>query len=326
MTKAGIKVLLTGGAGFIGSHILEKLLQNHQIIEIRVLDNLETGTIDNISTLITNPIVQFIEGDIRNYDLCLDICSGIDVVCHQAALGSVPRSIKDPLSTFNTNVSGFSNMLTAAVESGVPRFVYASSSSVYGDLVESPKKEHKTGSVLSPYASSKRMNEIMAEGFSAAYGVETIGFRYFNVFGSRQNPTGPYAAVIPLFINAALGNTSPVINGDGSISRDFTPVESVVFMNEMAIMGNNNSQKLSSVYNVACGKTTSLNELWQLIREVTKCTQPPIYGPNRKGDILFSLADITNSVADFKFVPPNNLLPFLAKTIEYYQSNLSRVS
>lgn len=296
-----MKILLTGGAGFIGSHILETLLQNKNLQKIRVLDNLSTGNIDNISPFFSDPRVEFTEGDIRSRETCASAVKEMDMVCHQAALGSVPRSIREPLNTHDNNVNGFVNILNAAREEGIKKLVYASSSSVYGDAAYQPKTEDRIGKPLSPYAVSKQTDELYAEVFAKCYGMRIAGFRYFNVFGTRQNPNGPYAAVIPLFIRHALANTSPLINGDGSITRDFTFVENVVKANLNAL-GDAATFDGHQVFNIACGETTNLNELWSKIKEITGSTAEAIKGPNRAGDILHSLADVSKAAAmiDYK--------------------------
>lgn len=289
-----MKVLVTGGAGFIGSHIVEALKMRKDVSEIRVLDNLSTGHYSNIEIFVDNNKVKFIEGDIRNVDTCVEAVEGVDIVCHQAALGSVPRSIQDPITSHEVNVNGFLNILNAARLAGVKKMVYASSSSVYGDLNESPKVEERTGKLLSPYAATKMANELYAEVFAKSYGMQICGFRYFNVFGPRQDPNGPYAAVIPLFFKAALENKAPNINGDGTITRDFTYIDNVVKIN-LAGMFSFNVPGTHEVFNVACGETTSLNDLWKYIAEQCNSKAEPHYGPPRKGDILHSLADVSKA-------------------------------
>lgn len=288
-----MKLLLTGGAGFIGSHILEAAVKDARIEKIRVLDNLSSGFLKNIEPFIKDTKVEFVEGDIRNRDTCDKVMKGITAICHQAAMGSVPRSIKTPELTHDNNVTGFINILTAARDAGISRVVYASSSSVYGDANYQPKVEDKIGKPLSPYAVSKYANELYAEVFARNYNMTLAGFRYFNVFGPRQDPNGPYAAVIPLFFKCALEGTSPTINGDGSITRDFTFVENVVKANINSLFTQNWSGH--EVFNIACGSTTTLTELWQMIKEITGCHSEANYGPNRSGDIVHSLADITKA-------------------------------
>jgi UDP-N-acetylglucosamine 4-epimerase len=314
-----MKILITGGAGFIGSNLVESLLQNNKISLVRVLDNFATGHKKNIEEFFSNPKFELMEGDIRNIDDCLLACKGIDAISHQAALGSVPRSIADPLTSHQVNVNGFINMLEAARANNIKRIVYASSSSVYGDLKESPKVETKLGKVLSPYAATKMTNELYAEAYAKNYGMTICGFRYFNVFGPKQDPNGPYAAVIPLFIKAALTNTAPLINGDGTITRDFTPVTNVIQMNTNGIMLPLEQNK-HFVFNVACGQTTDLNTLWNMIKDITNAKSNPEYGPNRKGDILFSLADIDYAILIINYIPDTNLKNQMISTIEDYKS------
>ena len=262
-----MKILVTGGAGFIGSNLVEHLLGLETVTGVRVLDNLATGSLKNFEGFSNHPKLQFIEGDIRDYETCLRACSGMDLVSHQAALGSVPRSINDPLTTNAVNITGTLNVFTAAKENGVRRVVYAASSSTYGDHPGLPKVEDKIGNPLSPYAVTKYVNELYARVYSSIYGLELIGLRYFNVFGPRQNPAGPYAAVIPLFINAVLNNEPPKINGDGEHSRDFTFVANAVQANVRALF-TNNKEAVNTVYNIAFGERTTLNELFQGIKEI----------------------------------------------------------
>lgn len=314
-----MKILITGGAGFIGSNLVESLLQNEKISLVRVLDNFATGHKKNIEEFFSNPKFELIEGDIRNIDDCLLACKNIDAISHQAALGSVPRSINDPLTSHNVNVNGFINMLEAARVNNIKRMVYASSSSVYGDLKESPKVESRVGKVLSPYAATKMTNELYAEAYAKNYGITICGFRYFNVFGPKQDPEGPYAAVIPLFIKAALTNTSPLINGDGSITRDFTPVTNVIQMNTNGMLLPLELNK-HFVFNVACGQTTDLNTLWNMIKEITNAKSNPEYGPNRKGDILFSLADIDFGKKMLNYEADSDLKKQMTSTIYDYKT------
>jgi UDP-N-acetylglucosamine 4-epimerase len=309
-----MRILVTGGAGFIGSNLVEFLLNDSRVSFVRVLDNLATGHLMNIQEYLKNPKFEFVEGDIRNLETCISACNGIDGISHQAALGSVPRSIQDPLTSHEVNVNGFVNMLEAARINNIKRFVYASSSSVYGDLQMSPKVEHTVGKVLSPYAATKMTNELYAEAYARNYEMTICGFRYFNVFGPKQDPEGPYAAVIPLFIKSALNNISPTINGDGTITRDFTPVSNVVQINSSALLSDINPST-HYVFNVACGQATSLNELWAMIKLITKTSVEPVYGPNRKGDILFSLADIGFASKVLKYFPDNRIKDNLETTI-----------
>ena len=309
-----MKILVTGGAGFIGSNLVEALLKRSDVELVRVLDNLATGHLSNIQEFMGLPNFEFMEGDIRNIDDCMKACEGIDAVSHQAALGSVPRSIADPINSHNVNVNGFLNMLEAVRAKGIKRFVYASSSSVYGDLNESPKVETRVGKVLSPYAATKMTNELYAEAYAKNYNLTVAGFRYFNVFGPKQDPDGPYAAVIPLFMKAAKTNVPPTINGDGSITRDFTPVVNVVNMNILGLTGNLEGSK-HYVFNVACGATTDLLSIWNMIKEITGSVVDPIFGAVRNGDILFSLADVSHAKEVLGYEPDGDLhkaLKFLA--------------
>jgi UDP-N-acetylglucosamine 4-epimerase len=315
-----MNILVTGGAGFIGSNLADALMQDERVSLVRVLDNLATGFEDNIQHHFDHPKFQFFPGDIRNPEDCLEACKGIDAISHQAALGSVPRSIADPLTSHDVNVTGFINILDAARQSGIKRMVYASSSSVYGDLADSPKVEHRLGKVLSPYASTKLSNEIYAESWSRVYDMQLIGFRYFNVFGPRQNPDGPYAAVIPLFIKSALNNISPTINGDGSITRDFTPVENVVQVNVNGLLSPLEGN-FHWVVNVACGRTTNLLQLWKMIAQACGSEQEPTFGPLRKGDVLQSLADVGNAKKLLHYEPETALDNAIEKTVNWYKEN-----
>lgn len=315
-----MKVLVTGGAGFIGSHIVEALLKRKENIEeIRVFDNLSTGHYSNIAEFVDGEKVKFINEDLRSPESCYNAVNGTDVVCHQAALGSVPRSIQDPMTSHDVNVNGFLNILNAVRTSGVTKMVYASSSSVYGDLNESPKVESRTGNLLSPYAANKMTNELYAEVFAKNYGIQISGFRYFNVFGSRQDPNGAYAAVIPLFFKAALEGVSPKINGDGTITRDFTYISNVVKANLAAMFEFENMGR-HQVFNIACGETTSLTKLWELITGISGIDIKPAYGPLRKGDILHSLADVSDAV---NYLNYNNLVTVregLKLAFDWYKS------
>jgi UDP-N-acetylglucosamine 4-epimerase len=293
-------------------------LKDERISWVRVLDNLATGHLRNLVEFNSNPKFQFIEGDIRNPEDCNKACEGIEAISHQAALGSVPRSINDPLTSHDINVNGFLNILEAARKNNIKRIVYASSSSVYGDLTDSPKVENRVGKVLSPYAATKLANEFYAEAYAQNYNMTLIGFRYFNVFGPKQDPDGPYAAVIPLFVKAALNHESPLINGDGTITRDFTPVENVVQININGLTLPLEYVK-HEVVNVACGNTTSLNELWQMIKTITNATSDATHGPYRKGDILFSQADITKAKELLAYKEQLNITESLKNTIDWYK-------
>lgn len=315
------KILITGGAGFIGSNLCEYFLANDN--EVVCLDNFSTGHRHNIEEFINNPNFTLIEGDIRNLADCQRGVAGVDYVLHEAALGSVPRSLKDPIITNEVNISGFLNMLVASRDAGVKRFVYAASSSTYGDSEALPKVEEVIGKPLSPYAITKYVNELYAEIFSKTYGIETIGLRYFNVFGRRQDPNGAYAAVIPLFVKKLMNHESPVINGDGMYSRDFTYIDNVVQMNELALL-TENKDAINTVYNTAVGDRTTLNELVNLLRKYLSVYDPAIanikaqYGPNRDGDIPHSLASIQKAVTFLGYNPLYNFHKGLEKAVSWY--------
>lgn len=314
------KFLVTGGAGFIGSHLVTYLLKN-EANEVRVLDNLSTGSKINLKEFENNTAFKFILGDITDYQTCFDACKDIDGVFHNAALGSVSRSMQDPMATNQANVSGFVNILFAAKNQNVKRVVYASSSSVYGDDKSTEKQEHITGNLLSPYAVSKKTDELYADVFSRSYGMQIIGLRYFNVFGPRQNPDGAYAAVIPIFISHLLKGTIPSIFGDGSTSRDFTYVNNVVYANVLAY-STTNPEAINQVYNVAYGASTSLNQLFELIKTHLNSSLNPEYKPERKGDIKNSLANITKAKQLLGYEPLVNLEQGMALTIDWYKNNL----
>ncbi|MBC9934339.1 SDR family oxidoreductase [Chitinophaga qingshengii] len=284
--------LVTGGAGFIGSNIVEYLLK-YGAAKVRVLDNFSTGSRENIAPFLDNKAFELLEGDIRNADICRQALEGMDYVTHQAALGSVPRSINDPVTTNEVNISGFLNILVAARDAKVKRMVYAASSSTYGDHPGLPKVEDLIGNPLSPYAVTKYVNELYASVFSRVYDFHPVGLRYFNVFGPRQNPKGAYAAVIPLFIDAALQKKAPVINGDGETSRDFTFVENAVQANIKALLAQNINT--AEIINIAFGERTTLNQLWQMVSGCAKINIAPEYGTERKGDVKHSLADISKA-------------------------------
>lgn len=318
-------MLVTGGAGFIGSSICHDLLERGN--EVVCLDNFATGKRENISDLKGNPKFRLIEGDIRDIDTCHKAVKGIDVVLHQAALGSVPRSIADPATTNAVNINGFLNMLIATRDAGIQRFVYASSSSVYGDSPELPKVEERTGKVLSPYAITKMVNEEYARVFGSLYGMETIGLRYFNVFGRRQDPNGPYAAVIPKFTMAFMKYESPVINGDGSNSRDFTYIDNVVLANNLAATAENPAA-INQAYNVACGDSVNLNEMTSMLRgylaekDSKIADVNPLHGPNRPGDIPHSMASIGKAVSLLGYNPVVRFSEGLQRAVEWYVDNL----
>ena len=311
--------LVTGGAGFIGSNLVSYLLHNGAK-EVRVLDNLSTGSKDNVKEFEKNPSFQFILGDITNYQACFEACYQVDGVFHNAALGSVSRSLEDPIATNHANVTGFVTMLTAAKNQQVKRFIYASSSSVYGDDMSAEKQEHITGNLLSPYAVSKKTNELYAAIFHKSYNIEIIGLRYFNVFGPKQNPNGQYAAVIPIFIAHVLNNKTPFIFGDGTTSRDFTYIDNVVYANVLA-MTTKNPDAINEVYNVAYGSSSSLNTLFELIKKQLHSTIPAIYKPERKGDIKNSLANINKAKNRLEYEPLINIEQGLKLAIDWYKNN-----
>jgi UDP-N-acetylglucosamine/UDP-N-acetylgalactosamine 4-epimerase len=312
--------LITGGAGFIGSNLVEYLLK-YQAGKVVVLDNLATGFSENLKDFLQHPDFQFIEGDIRDLETCQRACAGIDIVLHQAALGSVPRSIKDPITTNQVNIDGFVNMLVAARDQKARRFVYAASSSTYGDSQNLPKVEHIIGNPLSPYAVTKYVNELYANVFARTYQMEIIGLRYFNVFGPRQSPKGAYAAVIPLFMQAVLGGNAPTINGDGETTRDFTFVENVVQINLLAAL-TENPEAINQVYNVAVGDRTSLNQMYHILREAVDSDLQPIYGPFRQGDIRDSLADISKAQNLLGYNPQIRIKQGLEITLSWFRENI----
>lgn len=315
-----MRVLITGGAGFIGSHLAEHLLQHPRITSVRVLDNLATGLAKNIEPFLQDARFEFFEGDIRNYETCLQACESMDLVSHQAALGSVPRSIKDPLTTNEVNITGSLNVFTAAKEAGIKRVVYAASSSTYGDHKALPKKEDVTGNPLSPYAITKLVNELYARVYGELFGLELIGLRYFNIFGPRQRPDGPYAAVVPLFVNAVLNNEPPVINGDGKHSRDFTYVANAVQANSLALF-TQNPEAVNQVYNVACGEETSLSQLFGFLKEIAGSDLAPKHGPERKGDVKHSLADVSKAATLLGYNPSVTVKQGLKETFEWYRKH-----
>jgi UDP-N-acetylglucosamine 4-epimerase len=309
--------LITGGAGFIGSNLVSYLVQ-FEAARIVVLDNLSTGYIDNIKEFIDKKQIEFIQGDIRDVATCRSATHNIDYVLHQAALGSVPRSIDDPLTTNEVNVTGFLNVLQSAKDGNVDRMVYAASSSTYGDSPSLPKRENIIGNPLSPYAVTKYVNELYAEVFSRVYDFKTVGLRYFNVFGPRQNVNGPYAAVIPLFISKILKDESPVINGDGTTSRDFTFVSNVVQANIKALFAK--SLETHEVFNVACNEQTSLNELTASIANILNSQIKPTYAFERRGDVKHSLADISKAKEILNYNPDTFFKEGLIQTISYFKS------
>ena len=313
--------LVTGGAGFIGSHIAEYLLKNGAK-KVRVLDNMANGFQSNLDILKSYPAFEFVEGDIRNLQTCQQACNGIDYITHQAALGSVPRSIKEPQTTNDVNVGGFVNMLKASVDNNIKRFVYASSSSVFGDEPALPKKEDRIGNCLSPYAVSKRVNEMYAQVFADIYKIPVIGLRYFNIFGPRQDPEGPYAAVIPLFIKGIINKTPVYINGDGEQTRDFTFVENAVQANIKAILAEN-KEASNKIYNVAVGENFSVNAVYDVIKKYLNKEHTPTYREPRASDVKNSLADISLAKNLLNYQPTTKFEAGLVITIEYFKKNNS---
>lgn len=319
------KILITGGAGFIGSNLCEYFInKGHQVV---CLDNFATGHLHNLDSVIKHSNFTLIEGDIRNIEDCQKAVQGVNYVLHQAALGSVPRSLKDPITTNEVNVSGFLNMLVAARDAKVKRFIYAASSSTYGDSQGLPKVEDVIGKPLSPYAITKYVNELYADIFSKTYGIETIGLRYFNVFGRKQDPNGAYAAVIPLFVKQFMNLESPVINGDGNYSRDFTYIDNVIQMNELAML-TENPEAVNTVYNTAYGDRTTLTQLVQLLKDNLAQFNPKIaevevlHGPNRTGDIPHSLASIEKAKKNLGYNPKYSIEQGIKEAVSWYWENL----
>ena len=319
------QVLVTGGAGFIGSNLCENLLEHGN--KVTCMDNFLTGKKSNIAHLIGHGNFTLLEGDIRNPHDCNKATDGIEIVLHQAALGSVPRSINDPLTTNEININGFLNMLYSSKEQGVKRFVYAASSSTYGDSKELPKKEEIIGMPLSPYAVTKYVNELYAHVFSNLYGMETIGLRYFNVFGRKQDPNGAYAAAIPKFIKAFMNHESPKINGDGSQTRDFTYIDNVIQANHLA-GSTQNKDALNKVFNIACGDQSILLDLVENLRLLLSNFDSKIasvkitHGPERVGDVKHSLASIEKAQTLLNYQPTHNVSKGLNEAIEWYWNNL----
>ena len=319
------KILVTGGAGFIGSNLSEYLLASGAIVTC--LDNFATGHQHNIESFLDNKNYKMIEGDIRDLDTCREACEGQDFVLHQAALGSVPRSINDPITSNEVNVSGFLNMLVASKDQGIKRFIYAASSSTYGDSGTLPKVEEKIGKPLSPYAITKYVNELYADNFKRTYNLDTVGLRYFNVFGRRQDPNGAYAAVIPLFVKQLMNHESPVINGDGSYSRDFTYIDNVIQMNVLAITTKNKAA-LNQVYNTAVGDRTTLVKLVNYLKKHLAEFDENIsnislkHGPNRKGDIPHSLASVEKAKMLLKYQPTHPIEKGIQEAVLWYWKNL----
>ena len=321
------KILVTGGAGFIGSNLCESLLSDgHEVV---CLDNFATGHIENLLPLISAYPSKFklIVGDIRNLTDCQKAVDGVEYILHEAALGSVPRSIKDPITSNDVNVGGFLNMLVAARDAGVRRFVFAASSSTYGDSKSLPKVEDVIGKPLSPYAITKYVNELYADVFAKTYGLEYVGLRYFNVFGRRQDPNGAYAAVIPLFVKKFMSHEAPNINGDGEYSRDFTYIDNVIQMNKLALFSTN-QDAVNQIYNTAFGERTTLNMLVEYLKEflseydeeIKNIT--PTHGPNRAGDIPHSLASIDKAKRLLNYAPQFSMKQGLKEACKWYWENL----
>ncbi len=311
-------ILITGGAGFIGSNLAEALLADKRVGLVRVVDDLSNGFRRNIEAFMSHPRFEFVEGSVEDYDLCERACQGIDLIAHQAALGSVPRSIKNPLRTNTVNINGTLNVFTAAKEAGIRRVVFAASSSTYGDSAALPKREDVIGKPLSPYAVTKLVNELYADVYASLYDFNYIGLRYFNVFGPKQDPYGAYAAVIPLFAKAILNGERPTINGDGSFSRDFTYIDNVVQANVKALFTENEAA-LNHIYNVACGGRTTLLELFDALKEEAGVEMSPILGPERPGDIPHSHADIAKIRERLGYVPEVSVTEGIRKAFGWYR-------
>lgn len=314
------RVIVTGGAGFIGSNLTEKLLNDDRVEKVRAIDDLSNGYYSNIEEFEGHPKFEFVQADICNYASMLELTKGFHLVSHQAALGSVPRSIKDPMRSTQVNIDGTVNVLFAAVQNNISRVILACSSSTYGDSAELPKVEHRIGSPLSPYAITKLAVELYADVFKKTYGLDYVGLRYFNVFGPRQSPDNPYAAVIPLFCKAFLENRQPVINGDGTHSRDFTYVDNAVLANELA-MFTDKPEALNQVYNVACGEQTTLNEMVSILQLVSGKNIKAAHGPERAGDVRHSKADISKIQTLLGYRPEVLFQEGLARVFQWYVKN-----
>jgi UDP-N-acetylglucosamine/UDP-N-acetylgalactosamine 4-epimerase len=315
--------LVTGGAGFIGSNLVEYLLK-YNAKKVLVLDNLSNGFKKNIEGFLYNPSFEFIEGDIRDLETCRKVVTGIDFVLHQAALGSVPRSIKDPITSTEVNVNGFLNIVWASKDAGVKKLIYAASSSTYGDSKSLPKKEEIIGKPLSPYAITKYINELYAENIANLFGFESVGLRYFNVFGPKQDPKGAYAAVIPLFIDALINGTPPVIFGDGEQTRDFTFIENVIQANIKAIFSKTANKH--EVYNVACGENISVNNLFNQLNIFSGKNLMPVHYPERTGDVRDSLADISKARNDLGYEPNVSISEGLKLTYDWFLKNVEFIN
>ena len=320
-----VTILVTGGAGFIGSNLCEVLIEKGS--KVICLDNFSTGNKDNLLQLSNETNFTIMQGDIRKLDDCIKATKGVDYVLHQAALGSVPRSLKNPIITNDVNISGFLNMLIASRNNGVKRFVYAASSSTYGDSESIPKTEDIIGKPLSPYAITKYVNELYAEIFSKNYGLETIGLRYFNVYGRKQDPNGAYAAVIPKFVSQLIKRKSPVINGDGSYSRDFTYIDDVIQANLLSLV-TTNDDAVNTVYNIAYGSRNTLNDLFSYLKDYLSDFDSEIsnieviYGPNRPGDVPHSHASVHKAKVNLNYNPKFSLQKGLKEAVKWYWKNL----
>jgi len=314
------RILVTGGAGFIGSNLVNTLLQDKRVSFVRVLDNLSNGHRRNIEEFLDHPNFEFIEGDIRDYSSCIQACEGIDRISHQAALGSVPRSIKAPLTTNAVNIGGTLNIFTAAKDSGIRRVVYACSSSTYGDSPALPKREDVIGNPISPYAVSKLVNELYASVYAKLYDINFVGLRYFNVFGPKQDPNGAYAAVIPLFVKAIMEEKPPTINGDGLQSRDFTYVANAVQANIKGLF-TEREDALNEVYNIAVGERITILDLFEELKQVAGSYLQPNFGPDRVGDVKHSLADISKAKNYLGYEPEVTVREGLRIAYEWYMEN-----
>lgn len=321
MKTKPINLLITGGAGFIGSNLVEYFLEDERVGLVRVLDNLSNGYEENVQPFKNHPKFEFVLGDIRDYATCLRACKDIDKISHQAALGSVPRSIADPMQSTQVNIEGTVNMLHAAVQQQVDRIILAFSSSTYGDHADLPKVENKIGKPLSPYAVTKAAIEQFADVFGNTYGLKWIGLRYFNVFGPRQNPDNPYAAVIPIFSKAFLEKNPCTIFGDGETSRDFTFVDNVVYMNDLSLF-TENAEALNTVYNTACNDQISLNALTRMLADITGNSIDITHGPERPGDVRHSCADINKARTLLGYEPKVIFSQGLRKTVDWYKSRM----
>lgn len=317
------RILVTGGAGFIGSNLVDALLKDPRVSFVRVLDNLSNGHRHNIEEFIDNERFEFMEGDIRDYNTVLQACKDIDLVSHQAALGSVPRSIQSPLTTNEVNISGTLNVFTAVKDLGIERVVFAASSSTYGDSQALPKREDVTGAPISPYAVTKLVNELYATVYGNLYGMKYIGLRYFNVFGPKQDPRGAYAAVIPLFVKAILEDKPPIIHGDGLQSRDFTYVANAVEANMRALFTDNESA-LNEIYNIACGEQTTVLGLYDSLAEIAGSSLRPEHGPIRAGDVRHSLADISKAKNYLEYSPDFSIQEGLEQVFHWYKERMHK--